>query len=180
MKPFGKILILSTVAMGCLASVALAEEIMGRCVMFDKAKNTITIIKDTNNDKANPNFQLPAATYELPSGAEPVKFGKRIKLDTKENKMKYYDDISHSFKTIDFTLVEKKEAVEPSDALVANSKFPVINKEKKTVSIYSKRQKVLTVISVSADAAALSENIYDSGDDLKLSVDGGKITKIEK
>ena len=62
MKRFGKILILSTVAMGCLASVALAEEIMGRCVMFDKAKNTITVIKDTNNDKANPNFQLPTAT----------------------------------------------------------------------------------------------------------------------
>jgi len=180
MKLFGKVLILSTVAMGLFASAALAEEVMGRCVAYDKAKNTIAIIKDTNNDKANPNFQLPAVTYTLPSGAEPVKFGKRINLDTKANKMKYYDDTSSSFKMIDFTLVEKKEAVEPNDALVANGKFPVINKEKKTVSIYSKRQKALTVISVSADAAALPEYTYDSGDDLKLSVDGGKITKIEK
>ncbi len=180
MKKFGKILVLSTVALGCFASFALAEEIMGRCVAFDQAKNTITVIKDVNNNKANPNFQLPPVTYMLPGGAEPVKFGKRINLDTKENKMKYFDDASNSFKIIDFTLIEKKEAVEPNDVLVANSKFPVINKEKKTVSIYSKRQKVLTVISVSADAAGLSENIYDSGDDLKLTVDGSKITKIEK
>lgn len=180
MKQFGKIMLMSAVALGCLTSVALAEEVMGRCVAFDKAKNTITIIKDTNNNKVNPNFQLPPATYELPGGAEAVKVGKRIDLDTKASKLKYYDDLSHSFKTIDFTLVEKKEAVEPSDALVASAKFPVINKDKKTVSIYSKRQKMLTVISVSADAAALSESIYDSGDDLKLTVDGSKITKIEK
>lgn len=180
MRQFCRILMFSTVAMSFLASVALAEEIMGRCVAFDKAKNTITIVKDANNDKANPNFQLPAATYEVPSGAEPVKSGKRIKLDTKENKLKYYDDASSSFKTIDFTPVEKKEGVEPTDALVANSKFPVVDKEKKTVSIYSKRQKVLTVISVSAEAAALPENTYDSGDDLKLTVDGSKVTKIEK
>ena len=29
----------------------------------------------------------------------------------KENKLKYYDDASSSFKTIDFTLVEKKENI---------------------------------------------------------------------
>lgn len=180
MKRFCRILILSAVAMGFWISVSGAEEVMGRCVVYDKAKNTITIIKDANNDKANPNFQLPPVTYELPSGAEPVKFGKRIKLDTKESKMKYYDDASNSFKTIDFTLIEKKEAVEPNDARVATGKFPAIDKEKKTVTIYSKRQKVLTVLSVPADALTLSEKVYDSGDDLKLTVEGGKITKLEK
>src|SRR5665647_1763109 len=45
MKLFGKVLILSTVAMGLFASAALAEEVMGRCVAYDKAKNTIAIIK---------------------------------------------------------------------------------------------------------------------------------------
>lgn len=180
MKKFMKILSLSVIAVGLVASLSMAEEVMGRCVNFDKDKNTVTIIKDANNDKANPNFQLPPATYALPSGAEPVKFGKRIKLDLKENKLKYFDDASNSFKTLDFTLVEKAEGVEPEDARVANKKFPAIDKEKKTVTIYSKRQKVLTIIGISADSLALPEKTYDSGDDLKLTVDSGKITKIEK
>lgn len=162
------------------ASLVKAEEIMGRCVAYDKDKETVTIIKDANNDKANPNFQLPPVTYALPSGADPVKAGKRIKLDMKENKLKYYDDASTSFKTIDFTLVDKKENIIPEDAIVANKKFPAIDKDKKTVTIYSKRQQVLTVITVPDAALALPEKTFDSGDDLKLIVDGTKITKMEK
>jgi len=166
--------------MGILGSTAMAEEIMGRCVAFDKEKNTITIIKDAANDKANPNFQLPPLSFELPAGTEPRKFGKRIKLDTKENKLKDYDDPSSSFKSIDFTPVEKIDAVEPEDARVANKKFPAIDKEKKTVTLYSKRQKILTIISVPDSALALPEKTYDSGDDLKLTVDGKKIVTMEK
>lgn len=180
MKQFCKFLFLSVAAMGILGSTAMAEEIMGRCVAFDKEKNTITIIKDAANDKANPNFQLPPLTFELSAGTEPPKFGKRIKLDTKENKLKYYDDPSISFKSIDFTPVEKIDAVEPEDARVANKKFPAIDKEKKTVTIYSKRQKILTIISVPDSALALPEKTYDSGDDLKLTVDGKKIVTMEK
>lgn len=180
MKFVGKIIVLIFIAISFLASHALAEEVMGRCVAFDKDKGTISIIKDVKNDKANPDFQLPPVSFALPSGAEAVKAGKRIKLDLKENKLKYFDDASASFKTLDFTLVEKKDGIEPEDALVANKKFPAIDKEKKTVTIYSKRQKALTVISMGADALALSEKVYDSGDDLKLTVEGGKLTKIEK
>jgi len=180
MKQICKILFLGVAAIGFIGSMAMGEEIMGRCVNIDKEKNTITIIKDAANDKANPNFQLPPATFELPAGVEAPKFGKRIKLDTKENKLKYYDDASNSFKSIDFTPVEKIDAVEPADARVANKKFPAIDKEKKTVTIYSKRQKVLTVIGVPDSALTLSEKTYDSGDDLKLTVEGNKITKMEK
>lgn len=177
-----KLLIAGLALTGFIAtfSIAQADEIMGRCVGFDKDKGTITIIKDAKNDKANPDFQLPAATYTAPSGTEGIKAGKRTKLDLKENKLKYYDDASSSFKTIDFTLVEKKENIIPEDAIVANKKFPAIDKDKKTVTIYSKRQQVLTVIGVKDDALALSDKVYDSGDDLKLTVDGNKITKIEK
>jgi hypothetical protein len=98
----------------------------------------------------------------------------------KENKLKYFDDASVSFKTIDFTLVEKKEGIEAEDPIVANSSFPAIDKEKKTVSIYSRRQKVLTIISVADDALNLPVKVYDSGDDLTLTVEGGKLTKVEK
>jgi hypothetical protein len=73
MKQLCKFLFLSVAAMGLLGSAAVAEEIMGRCVAIDKEKNTITIIKDAANDKANPNFQLPPATFDLPAGAEPAR-----------------------------------------------------------------------------------------------------------
>lgn len=179
MKQFGKFLLVTSVVAAFFASTAFAEEIMGRCVAFDKDKNSITIVKDANNDKANPNFQLPPATFPVPAGTD-VKAGKRIKLDTKENKLTYFDDATSAFKIIAFTLTDKQEGVEPTDARVASSKFPAIDKAKKTVTIYSKRQKVLTVLTVADDALALPEKTYDSGDDLKLTVEGGKVTKIDK
>lgn len=180
MKLSCRIVVLSLLALSLFASAALAETIMGRVVAFDKAKRIITVVKDANNDKANPDFQLPPVSFELPSDVDRVKAGKRIKLDLKENKLKYFDDASVSFKTIDFTLVEKKEGIEAEDPIVANSSFPAIDKEKKTVSIFSRRQKVLTIISVPDDALNLPVNVYDSGDDLTLTVEGGKLTKIEK
>lgn len=180
MKFTGKVVVFGLFIVSLFASAAVAETIMGRVVDFDKAKRIITIVKDANKDKANPDFQLPPVSFELPSDVDRVKAGKRIKLDLKENKLKYFDDASASFKTIDFTLVEKKEGIEAEDPIVANASFPAIDKEKKTVAIYSRRQKVLTIISVPDEALELPVKTYDSGDDLTLTVEGGKLVKVEK
>lgn len=180
MKKSFRIIAMTATLLGFMTSFACAEEVMGRCVAYDKTKNTISIIKDFNNNKANPDFQLPLLTYSLPEGTT-AKEGKRIKLDLNENKLKYYDDTTNSLKTIDFKLVEKKENIQPLDRIVVGEKFPAIDKAKKTVTIYSKRQKVLTVISVDDNALSLPEKIYDSGDDIKVTVgEPGKAVKIEK
>lgn len=164
-------------SLSCFAS---AEEIMGRCVGFDKGKNQIRIIRDMNNDKAKPDFQLPIQTFTIPENTV-VKDGLRIKLDLQDNKLKYYDEATDAIKVLDFQLISKKENVLPLDKEVVGEKFPAIDKAKKTVTIYSKRQKLLTVISVQDEVLELPLKVFDSGDDVKITtVEPGKAAKIDK
>ena len=49
--------------MGRLASVALAEKIMGRSIRFGKANNTITIIKDIKQRQGQSQFPAPHSNH---------------------------------------------------------------------------------------------------------------------
>ena len=151
----------------------------GRAIGFDKTKKTLTIIKDTGKDPNNPDYSvLPPTTYALPEdphemGPDP-KIGKRMKLDPKARQIVIYVPETKSFATIDYTLVDQKENLSATDPLVYNSeekkdkKFPVVDKTKKTITIYSKRLKMLTTFSVPDQYFSLPEDTWDSGDDMRI------------
>ncbi len=167
-----------------LPVLALAQEktVQGRTVEFDKAKNTVTLIKDSKNDPANPEYaELPPQVFALAPGAAPEpKAGGRMKLDAKTNKIIIYDPAAKAFKTIDYILVEQKEGVAPEDPAVADKKFPAVDKARKTVTIYSKRQKILTTFTPPDQYLDLPVATWDSGDEVRITyVEPGKAAKYE-
>jgi hypothetical protein len=151
----------------------------GRTIAFDKTKKTLTIIKDSGKDPNAPDYSvLPPVTYTLPEnphemGPEP-KIGKRMKLDTKTRQIVIYVPETSSFASIDYTLVDQKENLSGTDPLVYNEaekkdkKFPVIDKAKKTITIYSKRLKTLTTLSVPDQYFSLPEDTWDNGDEMRI------------
>jgi hypothetical protein len=151
----------------------------GRAIGFDKAKWTVTIIRDKKGDAQNPDYTyLPPLTYALPSdpkemGPDP-KVGLRMKLDTKNKQITIFDTASQNFKTINYTLIDQKENVGKDDPLVFDAAkekaktFPVVDKEKKTITIYSKRQKILTTFTLPEEYFALPVNTWDSGDEVRI------------
>lgn len=151
----------------------------GRVVKLDKDKSTVVFIRDVKNDSQNPDYShLPALTYTLPKdphemGPEP-KAGLRLKLDTKKNEITIYDPAAAKFKTIQYTLIEQKENVAKDDPLVYDSaqkkakKFPAVDKDKKTITIYSGRQKILTTFSLPEEYFSLSDSTWDSGDEVRV------------
>lgn len=151
----------------------------GRVIEFDKEKKTLTFIQDKKAEPGKPDYNtLPPHTYTLPAdpaemGPEP-KAGYRLKLDTDKNEIIIFDKASQSFKTITFQLVEMKKNVAKDDPLVYDKqadkpkKFPVIDKEKKTVTIYSGRQKLLVVFSVPEEHINLELKAWDSGDEVRV------------
>jgi hypothetical protein len=151
----------------------------GRVVKLDKDKGTVTLIRDVKNDSQNPEYtHLPALVYTLPKepadmGAEP-KAGCRMKLDTKKNEIVIYDAATQKFKTIPYTLIEQKENVSKEDPLVYDSaqkkakKNPVVDKDKKTIAIYSGRQKILTTFSLPEEYFSLPESTWDAGDEVRI------------
>jgi hypothetical protein len=145
----------------------------GRVIEFDKAKGTVTLIRDMKADPKSPDYShLPPFIYEIPKdfnemGPEP-KAGLRMKLDAKAKQITIFDPASQNFKKIDFTLIDQKEGVDAEDPLVKDKKFPLVDKEKKAITLYSKRQKLLTTFSVPDEYFALPAGAWDAGDEVRI------------
>jgi len=151
----------------------------GRVIKFDKDKKTCTLIRDMKADPQNPDYtHLPPVTYLTPTdpmemGAEP-KAGARMKLDTKNRQITIFDDGSQNFKTISYTLIDQKENVDKTDPLVFDKvegkakKFPLVNREKKTITIFSGRQKILVTFSLPDEYFSLPDNTWEAGDEVRI------------
>ena len=145
----------------------------GRVVEFDKAKGTVTLIRDMKGDSKSPDYShLPPMIYEIPKdpdemGPEP-KAGQRMKLDAKAKQIILFDQASQNFKKIDYTLIDQKEGVDEDNPLVKGKKFPLLEKEKKAITLYSKRQQLLTTFSVPDEYFALPASAWDAGDEVRI------------
>jgi len=151
----------------------------GRVVKFDKDKKVVTLIRDMKADPGNPDYNhLPPATYTCPTdlaemGPDP-KAGGRMKLDTKNRQIVIFDPASQNFKTIAYTLIDEKDGVDRTDPLVFDQaenkakKFPVVDRDKKTITIYSGRQKILVTFSLPEEYFSLPDNTWDAGDEVRI------------
>jgi hypothetical protein len=178
MKKYGRIIGLAILpvllSFGC---GELGKVDQGRVINFDKTKWTATLIRDVKADTQNPDYSyLPPMTYALPTelsemGPDP-KPGLRLKLDTKKKEIVIFDPTTQNIKTITYTLVDQKEKVAKEDpSLLENGKpikFPVVNREKKTITIYSKRQQILTTFTVPDEYSAMPDYTWDAGDEVRI------------
>ena len=144
----------------------------GRVIAFDKAKETVTFIVDTKHDTANPDYSGAPVTFALPKepmerGEDP-KAGLRMKLDTKTREIVIYDMLTKGMKKINYTLIDQKENVAKDSPLVAGKKFPIVDKEKKAITVYSGRQKLLVTFSVPDEYLALPDNTWEAGDEVRI------------
>jgi hypothetical protein len=144
----------------------------GRVIAFDKEKETVTFINDVKHDTANPDYSGAPVTFVLPKDpmerGEDPKAGLRMKLDTKNREIVIYDLPSKSMKKITYTLIDQKENVAKNSPLVAGKKFPMVDKEKKAITVYSGRQKLLVTFSVPEEYMAMPDNTWEAGDEVRV------------
>jgi hypothetical protein len=162
----------------------------GRVIEFDKEKGTVTFIRDLKTDPGNPEYtQLPPLTYTLPknygdNGSEP-KTGYRMKLDTKKSQIIIFEPNAKNFKTLDYKVVKQTDGVEKDDSFVYDKatgkakEFPVIDKLAKTITIYSRRQKILTTFAVADEYLELPAKTWEAGDDVRIDYkEAGKALRV--
>ncbi len=144
----------------------------GRVIAFDKAAETVTFIVDTKHDTANPDYSGAPLTFVLPKDpmerGEDPKVGMRMKLDTKTREIVIYDPATQSMKKITYTLIDQKDNVAKDSPLVAGKKFPNVDQEKKAITVYSGRQKLLVTFSVPEEYLALPANTWEAGDEVRV------------
>ncbi len=178
MKRFS--LILAILALGSLLGCTDFGKVdQGRVVAFDKQAGKVTFIRDKKADPMSPDYSgLPAVVYTIPANPEEMgpepKAGLRMKLDTQKSQIVVYDPQSQAFKTITFKIHDLQENVDRQHPLVfdkdANKakSFPLVDKAKKTVTIYSARQKMLVTFSVPDEYMAWPDATWDAGDEVRV------------
>ncbi|ADW18992.1 putative lipoprotein [Desulfobulbus propionicus DSM 2032] len=151
----------------------------GRAIAFDKDKKEVTLIHDSAMDPQKPVYDvLPPSVFKLPTdpketGPEP-KAGQRLKLDTDKKIIVIFDTNTQKIVEVPITIVDLQQPVDKEHPLVYDKaekkakKFPAVDKEKKTITIYSGRQKMLCTFSVPDQYFSYPDSTWDAGDEVRL------------
>ena len=151
----------------------------GRVIAFDKDKQTVTVIEDKNMDSQNPDYAiLPPHTYTMPTdpaerGADP-KIGMRLKLDVDAKVIKIFNTQTQAIEDLPITIVDVQKDIAKDHPLVfdkeknAAKKFPLVDQDKKTITIYSGRQKMLVTFSVPEEYFGMPEYTWEAGDEVRI------------
>lgn len=151
----------------------------GRVIAFDKDKQTVTVIQDKAMDSQNPDYSiLPPHTYSMPvdpaeRGADP-KVGYRMKLDVDNKFVRIFNPGTQGIEDVVITIVDEQKNIAKDHPLVFDKdagkakKFPVIDQDKKTITIYSGRQKMLATFSVPEQYFDFPEQTWDAGDEVRV------------
>ena len=173
------LLSIAMLAFGALGCEEYGKVDQGRVIAFDKDKQTVTVIEDKNMDSQNPDYAiLPPHTYTMPTdpaerGADP-KIGLRMKLDVDKKFIRIFNPNSQAIEDLPIEIVDVQKDIAKDHPLVFDKdknvakKFPLVDQEKKTIAIYSGRQKMLATFSVPEDYFAFPEHTWDAGDEVRI------------
>jgi hypothetical protein len=156
-------------AAGCASSGKVEQ---GRAIAFDKQNGVVTLILDSAPKSDQPRYDvLPPVVVRLPVDPSEIgpapEAGKMLSFDTKNRTIVFFDPTSATVKTVFYLPVDDQNGVSRNDPQVANKKFPAVDRQKKTVTIYSRRKKILLTFAVPDEYLALPDDTWKSGDEVR-------------
>jgi hypothetical protein len=145
----------------------------GRCVAFDPAAKTMTLVVDTiRDDRSKSDYSGAVITYKLPAQANemgPVPtVGGRLMVNLEKSNVLIFDPAGKKVQelSVEFTNVEKN--VGKDSPKVAGKTFPMIDKEKQTITVYSARLSTLTTFKPPLAAMELPASVWVPGDEMRV------------
>ena len=175
-----KVLIAAMLCIG-LASPAFAADTYGRVVAYDKDAKKVTFIEDAlgwSNPKRPEFTVLPAKVVTLAAdpGDMAPKAGGRLRIDYGEKLIIIYNPKTEKIEQFTVEVVSTTPDVMPDSPLINENgklkKFPIVDKAKAEITIYSRRQNNLATIKVPASYMELNDAVWDDGHNIKLVLDG--------
>jgi hypothetical protein len=151
----------------------MGNVVQGRVVNKDKAKKTIDLVLDITHELGKPVYdQLPPVTYEFPKdpaemGPEP-KAGKLMEVDPDKKEIVIFDDATQNFKAITYIPIDVVKGVGLRDPRVAGKKFPIMDREKKAITVYHKRKMLITTFSLPEEYFKLPDETFGFGDEVRI------------
>jgi hypothetical protein len=155
-----------------LASIAAALAItgcgklgkveQGRVVAYDPQTRQVTLIPEPAAGTRSSPGVLPPVTIEAPTdpdemGPAPAAGGLML-LDAKNRRIVIYDRATQSFRTIAYTPVEERHNVSKSPGP------PVVDRARKTITIYGAKDRAVITFAASDDLLAMPAATWRAGD----------------
>ena len=155
---------------GCGASGKVNQ---GRVIEYNATQGVATLISDSNpSNPADPHYDvLPPVTIHIPDDPRqmgPVpEAGKLLRLDTKKCEAVVFDAATRSIHTITYTVLEERNDVFADDPRIAGRVFPVVDREGKTITVYSSEMRWLATFTVPERYLVLPDETWKRGDDIR-------------
>jgi len=160
--------LLRTTLAGIAAALALTgcgplgKVEQGRVVGYDPQTRQVTLIPEAAAGARSSPGVLPAVTIEAPldpneMGPAPAAGGLML-LDTKNRRIVIYDRATQAFRTIQYTPVEEFRNV------AKGPRAPVVDRARKTITLYSARDRVLVTFAGSDEMLAMPAGTWRAGD----------------
>ena len=159
--------LLSAVACGNYGKVE-----QGRAVGYDKQGGLVTLILDSAPQSDQPRYDvLPPMKVKLPQDANEMgatpEAGKMLYTNFDKQQIVIFDPDAAAIKTVSYTVVERFDNINRDDPRVAKAKLPRVDRQKKNVTIYSRRYKILLTFAVPDEYLALPDNTWKAGDEIR-------------
>jgi hypothetical protein len=145
----------------------------GQVVEYQRSKGLVTLIADSNyQDPSHPRFDvLPAVTIRTPEdpkemGPDP-EAGKLLSLDYANRRAVIFDAATQSLRSVPYTLISEQDDVAPTDVRVSKTRFPLVDRSKRTIVIYAAGDRKLIEVSVPEEYNALPADTWKIGDEIR-------------
>lgn len=144
----------------------------GRCVAFDPAAKTLTIVVDVTHDQFNPHYSGGVHTFKLPleskdMGPAPA-VGGRLMIDFVKSTLVIYDQKANTTREIQVQFTDVEKNVGSDHPKVKGKSFPLVDKEQQIVTVYAARQKSLVTFKIPAECMDYPAYAWASGDEMRV------------
>lgn len=144
----------------------------GRCVAFDEANKTVTMVVDSNVDQLNPSYSGKVDTFTLPEnpldvGPLPVPGG-LLMVEIDKNKIMTYDPETKSIRELPVEFVKQEKDITPKSPQMKGKTFPLIDKANSTVTVYVPRLESLVTFKVDQAELAMPAYTWELGDEVRI------------
>jgi hypothetical protein len=144
----------------------------GQVIDYQRGAGVLTLIQDSSRTAGQPVFGvLPPVTIRIPEdpremGPEP-EAGKLLQLDWRNHRAVVYDAAGQTLRTVAYTPISEERGVAPADPRVAKARLPLVDRDQKTVTLYSPRDRVLVAFSAADEYLALPDDTWKMGDQVR-------------
>ena len=170
-KPLSRTLaaaLVLTLSFGC----NLGRVGQGRVVEYDKARGVMSVVLESENPRpGEPQYALPVREVRIPEKAGemgPVPdAGKLLLHSAKTREIVFFDRTSQSLRTVHYTPLSESTAVTGSDERVAKKELPLIDRQNKTLTLYSQSERILVTLALTDADLALPDDTWKAGDEVR-------------